>query len=67
MRGEIKQRSTDSWQIRVFLGRDANGKRIRKSETVRGKKADAERRLREILAELDRGIAPPLQHYKLAE
>ncbi len=67
MRGEIKQRSPGSWQIRVFLGRDENGKRIRKNETVRGKKADAERRLREILGEMDRGVVPSVQRYKLTE
>ena len=67
MKGSIKQRSPGSWQIRVFLGRDAQGKIIRRNETVRGKKADAERRLREILTELDRGITPPQRCYKLAE
>ena len=67
MRGEIKQRSPGSWQIRVFLGRDENGKRIRKNETVRGKKADAERRLREILGEMDHGVVPSVKRYKLAE
>lgn len=67
MRGEIKQRSPGTWQIRVFLGRDKDGKRIRKNETIRGKKADAERRLREILGEMDRGVVPSVQRYKLAE
>ena len=67
MTGEIKQRSPGSWQIRVFLGRDEHGKRIRKNETVRGKKADAERRKREILGDLDRGVVPSVERYKLAE
>ena len=67
MKGSIKQRSPGSWQIRVFLGRDHQGKIIRRNETVRGKKADAQRRLREILTELDRGITPPQRRYKLAE
>ena len=67
MKGSIKQRSPGSWQIRVFLGRDPQGKIIRRNETVRGKKADAERRLREILTELDHGITPPQQRYKLAQ
>ena len=67
MKGSIKQRSPGSWQIRVFLGRDPHGKIIRRNETVRGKKADAERRLREILTDLDQGIAPPQQRYKLSE
>ena len=67
MRGEIKQRSPGSWQIRVFLGRDEHGKRIRKNETVQGKKADAERRLREILGQMDGGVVPSVERYKLAE
>lgn len=67
MEGSITQRSPGSWQIRVFLGRDAQGKIIRRNETVRGKKADAERRLREILTELDKGIVPPQQRYKLTQ
>ena len=41
MKGTIRQRNPGSWEIQVFLGRDANGKRIRKTETVRGKKSDA--------------------------
>ena len=67
MKGTIRQRNPGSWEIQVFLGRDANGKRIRKTETVRGKKSDAQRRLREILSELDRGIAPTKVQYKVGE
>ena len=38
MEGTIRQRSAGSWEIQVFLGRDVNGKRMRKTETVRGKR-----------------------------
>ena len=67
MEGSIRQRSPGSWELQVFLGRDARGKRIRKTETFRGKKSDAQRRLREILANLDHGIAPPQRRYKLSD
>ena len=67
MKGTVRQRNPGSWEIQVFLGRDVNGKRMRKTETVRGKKADAQRRLREILSELDRGITPTKTRYKLSE
>ncbi len=67
MKGSIKQRSPGSWEISVFLGRDDKGKRIRKTETVRGKKADAERRIREILSDMDRGITPAKTNYTLGE
>lgn len=67
MKGTVRQRNPGSWEIQVFLGRDVNGKRMRKTETVRGKKADAQRRQREILSELDRGITPAKTRYKLSE
>ena len=67
MKGTIRQRSPGSWEIQVFLGRDTNGKRIRKTETVRGKKSDAQRRLREILSEVDRGAIPANTRYRVGE
>ena len=67
MQGTIRQRNPGSWEIQVYLGRDSNGKRIRRTETVRGKKSDAQHRLREILSDLDRGIAPARNHYKVGE
>ena len=49
----IKKRGKKSWQISIDLGRDKEtGKRIRITETVRGKKQDAELRLSEIYQEL---------------
>ncbi len=67
MKGTIRQRNPGSWEIQAFLGRDANGKRIRKTETVRGKKSDAQRRLREILSEVDRGAIPANTRYRVGE
>ena len=67
MKGTIRQRNPGSWEIQVFLGRDTNGKRIRKTETVRGKKSDAQRRLREILSEVDRGAIPANTRYRVGE
>ena len=67
MKGTIRQRNPGSWEIQVFLGRDANGKRIRKTETVWGKKSDAQRRLREILSEVDRGAIPANTRYRVGE
>ena len=67
MEGTIRQRGAASWEIQIFLGRDANGKRIRRTETVRGRKADAQRRVREILTELDRGVTPAKTKYKVGE
>ena len=67
MKGSIRQCSPGSWELQVFLGRDDKGKRIRKTETIRGRKSDAQRRRRELLTDLDRGITPPRERYKLSE
>lgn len=58
-RGTIRQRSKirkDSWTVQVYLGRDPiTGKKRYHSESVKGTKADAERRLTELHRELDTG------------
>ena len=59
MKGGLRQRSPGTWQLNVYLGRGPDGHHKRRWETVRGTKADAQRRLRELLAELDRGVKPP--------
>ena len=55
MKGRIRRRSKSSWELTIDIGRDAQGKRQRKFVAVQGKKADAERKLRELLASLDKG------------
>lgn len=62
MNGRIRKRGKQSWEITVDLGRDPNGKRLRWFETVRGKRADADRRRREILSTVDKGL--PLDNSK---
>jgi len=66
MKGSILPRQKDKngkpggpWRITVSLGRDADGKYPRHRETVEGTKADAQRRLREILSQVDAGIYVP--------
>ncbi len=39
----IRQRSRGVWEVRVFAGRDGNGKPVQISRTVRGGKKDAEK------------------------
>ena len=58
MKGRIRQRSPGSWQVSFDLGRDATGKRLTKAVTVRGTKAEAQRKLREMLTALDQGRNP---------
>jgi integrase len=57
MTGHIRRRSDHSWELRYELPRDHAGARRTRTETVRGSKKDAQRRLRELLGELDRGVA----------
>ncbi|MQF69588.1 site-specific integrase [SAR202 cluster bacterium AD-804-J14_MRT_500m] len=56
MKGSIRRRSRGSWELTVDMGRDSSGKRLRKFLSVKGTKAEAERRLRELLSSLDKGI-----------
>ena len=63
MQGRVRKRGKGSWELTIDLGRDAEGKRQRKFVTVRGKRADADRRLREVMASLDKGL--PLDTSKI--
>lgn len=63
MKGSILPRTKDKsgkpvgpWRITVSLGKGTDGKYKRHRETVDGTKADAQRRLREILSQVDSGI-----------
>ena len=53
-RGNIRKR-VNSYEISYEDGRDAGGRRIRRYETVKGTRKDAEARLTEILASRDKG------------
>ena len=59
MKGSLRQRSTGSWELTIDMGRDLLGQRRRKFVTVRGNKAQAQRKLRELLSNVDQGIAIP--------
>jgi len=59
MRGNIEKRGRNSWRIQVYDGKGPDGKPRRLFETVRGRKDHADRRLREILSNLDKGIYTP--------
>ncbi len=55
MAGQITKRG-DSWQIRIFLGRDAKGKRKYFNKTIHGIKKDAQKYLTAKLREKDLGV-----------
>jgi integrase len=67
VRGSIRRRGRDSWQIQIVIGRGPDGKYQRHFETVKGHKGDAERRLREVLNSLDKGICTPPGRLTVAE
>ena len=58
-RGSIRQRSKvrkDSWEVQVYLGKDPEtGRKRYHSETVKGSWSQAQRRLTEVLREMDTG------------
>ncbi len=57
MRGQIVQRSTGSWTIILYLGRDLKtGKKLYKQHTVRGSKKDAERERVRLLHSYNNGV-----------
>ncbi|WP_240610896.1 Arm DNA-binding domain-containing protein [Ammonifex thiophilus] len=55
MRGHVRRRGKDSWQVIVYLGKDDTGKKVYRSQTVRGTRQDAERALAELLVKAHRG------------
>jgi len=56
MRGHLTRGSaTGTWYLRIELARDGNGRRRQRRETVHGTKAEAHRRLRDLLREVEAG------------
>ncbi|MDP2919614.1 MAG: tyrosine-type recombinase/integrase [Dehalococcoidia bacterium] len=57
MRGHIEKRGKDSYSLAISMGKDANtGKYKYQWTTVKGTKKEAEKRLSEILNQLDTGM-----------
>lgn len=56
MAGQIIPRGERTFLVKVFLGRDENGKRQYHTKTIHGPKKDAEKYLNKVLRERDLGI-----------
>ena len=56
MAGQITKRSDNTWLVRIFLGRNAKGKRKYFNKTIHGTKKDAQKFLTAKLREKDLGI-----------
>jgi integrase len=55
MAGQIYKRGERTWQVRIFTGRDANGKQVFHRKTIHGTKKDADRYLTAVRREMDLG------------
>jgi integrase len=55
-RGQIIDRGSGSWLIKIYRGRNGNGKRIYSNNTIRGKRSDAQKFLTAKMREKDLGI-----------
>ena len=56
MKGYIRKRSPNSWSLCIEAGNDPEtGKRKQHYRTVKGTKKDAERALRELILDTERG------------
>jgi integrase len=67
MNGSIRKRGEKSWELTIDLGRDEKGKRLRKFANVKGTKAEAQRKLREILASVDKGLPVDISRITIGE
>lgn len=56
MAGQVIKKGENNWLIRIFLGRDANGKRKYFSKAIHGPKKDATKFLTAKLREKDQGV-----------
>ena len=59
MPGSMRERHPNVWELRVFLGRDANGKVRHGYQTFRGGKRAAERELSRLVAAAEDEPVPP--------
>lgn len=59
MPGSMRERQPNVWELRVFLGRDENGKVRHVNQTFRGGKRMAERELSRLVAAADSEPVPP--------
>ncbi len=60
MRGSIRSRGKDTWQIQIYTGIGQDGKIHRHFETVHAKKkSDVQPRLNELLSSMDKGVYTP--------
>ena len=55
LKGSIRKRGQNTYQVRIFLGKDEKGKQLTHTKTVHGTKKDAEKYAREAVFQIDAG------------
>jgi hypothetical protein len=53
MRGTKRQKRPGIWELRIYIGRDANDRPIQRSVTFRGGARDADRELARLITQLE--------------
>ncbi len=67
MTGQLIKRNENTWLVRIFLGRDADGKRKYFNKTIHGTKKDAQKYLTAKTREKDLGVfVEPASIYLIA-
>jgi len=56
MNGSIRRRGKGTYELTIDLGKDSSGRRQRKFLNIKGTRKEADRKLRDILASLDKGL-----------
>ena len=67
MNGSIRRRGKGTYELTIDLGKDSNGRRQRKFVNVKGTRKEADRKLRDILASLDKGLPVDAGKVSLSE
>lgn len=67
MRGHLQKRGADSWRLKVFLGRSADGKKRYLERTVRGTRREADEELARMVVEAGEGRWTPSAPMTMAE
>jgi integrase len=65
--GSIREKGPGRWLVRLQLGVDAKGKRIREHRIVRGTRKDAQRHLTDLLKRKDDGLPTVLSRQTLGQ
>lgn len=55
LKGSIRKRGQNTYQVRIFLGKDASGRQLTHTKTIHGTKKDAEKYAREAVFQIDAG------------